>query len=74
MIQVQISVGDIHKVHLGSVGHQQVFANNSRMKRATDMSVVSLCLSCHEASSEAYLDTPIRRIERHMTYLAQYLT
>ena len=47
MIQVQILVGAVHKCHLGSddviQGHQQVFAANSLLKRATDMGVVSLC-------------------------------
>ena len=44
MIQVQILVGDLHRGHLGSYdiirGHQQVLANNSRLKRATGMGVV----------------------------------
>ena len=47
MIQVRILVGDLHKDHLGSHDvircHQQVFANNSRLKRAIDMGLVSLC-------------------------------
>ena len=33
-------------------GHQQVLANSSRLKRATDISVVSLCLSCRDASTD----------------------
>ena len=56
MIQVQILVGDPHKGHLGSDdvirGHEQVFADNSRLERATDMGVVSLCSSCQDASSD----------------------
>ena len=40
MIQVQILVGDLHIGYLGSdnviLGHQQVFANNLRLKRATE--------------------------------------
>ena len=54
MIQVQILVGDVHKAHLGSDdvirGHQQIFVNNSRMKRATDTGMVSLSSSCQDAS------------------------
>ena len=37
-------------------GHQQVFANSSRLKRATDMGVVSLCLSCQDASTDMQHD------------------
>ena len=60
MIQVQTLVGDLHKGHLG--GHLRpptcFFANNSRLKRATstDMGVVSLCLSCQDASTDMQLD------------------
>ena len=54
MIQVQILVGDPHKGHLGPDdvirGHQEVFANNSRMKRATDTGMISLCSVCQDAS------------------------
>ena len=54
MIQVQILDGDLYRGHLGSYdiirGHQQVWANNSRSKRARDMAMVSLCLYCHVAS------------------------
>ena len=32
-------------------GHHYVFADNSRLKRARDMDVVSLCLSCYDASN-----------------------
>ena len=60
MIQVQISVGDLHKGHLGSDdvirGHQQVFANNSRLIEATDMGVVSLWSSCPDASTDMQSD------------------
>ena len=37
-------------------GHQQGFANNSRLKRARDMGVVALCLSCHGASIDMQRD------------------
>ena len=33
-------------------GHQQVFATNSRLKRATDMGVISFCLSGQDASTD----------------------
>ena len=60
MIQVNMMVGNLQKGHLGSDdvirGHQQAFANNSRLKRATDMGVVSLCLSCHDASTDMQQD------------------
>ena len=36
--------------------HQQIFANNSRLKRTRDMGKVSLCLSCHEASTDTQHD------------------
>ena len=60
MIQVQILVGDLHRGPLGSYdvirGHQQVLANNSRLKRARDMGVVSLCLYCRDASTDMQHD------------------
>ena len=60
MIQVQILVSDLHKSHLGSDdvirGHQQIFANNSRLERATDMGLVSLCSSCQDASPDMQHD------------------
>ena len=60
MIQVQILVGDLHKSHLGLDdvigGPQQFFANNSRLKRTTDMGVVSLCSSCQDASKDMQYD------------------
>ena len=66
MIQVQILVGGLHKCYLGSDdvirGHQQVFANNSQLKRSTDMGVVSLCSSCQDAS-----------IDCNLTYLDQHV-
>ena len=33
-------------------GHQQIFANNSRLKGATNIGVLSLCLSCQDASTD----------------------
>ena len=60
MIQVQILVGDFHIGYLGSDdvirGRQQIFANNSRLKRAKDTSVVSLCSSCQDASNDMQHD------------------
>ena len=60
MIQVQILVGDLHKGHPVSDGvirgHQQVFANNSRLKRVTDVGVVSLCSSCQDTSPDMQHD------------------
>ena len=60
MIQVQISVGDLHKGDLGSDdvswGHQQVSTNNSWLKRATDMGVISLCLSGQDALTDMQHD------------------
>ena len=67
MIQAKILVGDLRKGHLGSDdvirGHQQVFANNSRLKKAIDMGVVSLCWSCQDAPPDI-----------NMTYLGQHVT
>ena len=37
-------------------GHQQIFANNSRLKRASGMGVVSLCWSCHDACTDIQHD------------------
>ena len=60
MMYVQILVGDLYKGHLGSDdairGHQQVFANNSRMERATDGGMLSLCSSCQHASPDMQHD------------------
>ena len=48
MTQVQILVGDLDRGYLGSYdvirNSQQILANNSRLKRATGMGVVPLCL------------------------------
>ena len=64
MIQVHISVGDLHRGHLGSseVTNRFLLIKNSRLKRDTDMGVVSLCLSCHDASTDV----------QH-TYLGQHM-
>ena len=37
-------------------GHQQVFVNSSRLRRSTDMGVVSLCLSRQDASTDMQHD------------------
>ena len=55
--QVPILVGYLHGGHLGHTydairGHQQVFDNNSQLKRAGDMGVVSLYFHCHDASTD----------------------
>ena len=54
MIQVDMLAGDLLIGHLGSVtrGHQQVFVITSRLKRARNMGVVSLCLSCNDTSTD----------------------
>ena len=52
MIQVQILIGDLHKDYLGSPEViNSFFANNVRLKGARDVGMVSLCLSCHDASN-----------------------
>ena len=60
MIQLQILVSGLLKGHLGSDdvirGHQQFFANKIRLKRATDVGVVSLSLSCQDASPDMQHD------------------
>ena len=58
MIQVQIVVGDLHRGRSFVVnrGHQQILANSSRLKRATYIGVVSLCLSCRDASTDMQND------------------
>ena len=60
MMQVQILVDDLYKGHLGSDdvirGNQQVFANNSRMKIATDTGMVLLWSSCQDASPDMQHD------------------
>ena len=67
IIQVHILVCDLDRGHLGSYdvirSHQQVLANNSRLKRATGMGVVSLWLYCHNESTDM-----------SMSYLGQHLT
>ena len=49
MIQVQILFGDFHIGHLRSDdvirGHQQVFANNSRLKRANGHGLIVFVMS-----------------------------
>ena len=37
-------------------GHEQAFANRSRLKSATDMGMVSLYLSCQDASTDMQHD------------------
>ena len=60
LIEVQILVGDLHRGHLkssdGIRGQKQVLANNSRLKRVEDMGLVSLCLYCHDASTDIQYD------------------
>ena len=60
MIQATILVGDLHKGRLGLddviQGHQEMFSNNSRLERATDMGQVSLCSSCQDASPDMQHD------------------
>ena len=46
---MQILVGDFGRGHLGSTEIKQVFVDNPRFKKAADMGVVSLCLSCQHA-------------------------
>ena len=70
MNQMQISVGD-HKGHLGSDdiirSHQQFCVNKSRLKRAADMGVVSLCLSCEDASTDMQHDLLASTCDLHRT-------
>ena len=60
MIQVKTLVGGLHKGHVMSddamQGHQQIFANNSRLERATDMGQVSLSSSCQDTSPDSQHD------------------
>ena len=60
MIQPQMLVDDLHKGHLRSDDvirvRQQVFANKSRLKRATDMGVISSSLCCQDASPDMQHD------------------
>ena len=60
MVQVQILVGDLDRGHLGSYdvicGNQQVLANNSRLKSARGVGMVSLCLYYNDASTDMQND------------------
>ena len=60
MIHLKMLIGDLHKGHLGADevirGHQQIFANKSRLKRATDTGLISLSLSCQDASPDMQHD------------------
>ena len=56
MIQMQSLLGDRQSSSGVSRGHRQSFANNSGLKRAADMGVVSLCLSCQAASTDMQHD------------------
>ena len=57
MIPVQILVGDLHRGPLGSTEVTNIFfPNNSRLKRATAMGVVLLCLSYQDASTDMQHD------------------
>ena len=54
MIQVQILVGGLHRGPLGSTeATNSFFPNNSRLKRAPQMGLVSSCLSYEDASTDA---------------------
>ena len=52
MTQGQVLTSDPAKVVWGHRGHQQVFADNLRLRRAGDMKVVSMCLSRQYASTD----------------------
>ena len=52
MTQGQVFTSDPAKVVWGHRGHQQVFADNLRLRRARDMKVVSMCLSRQYASTD----------------------
>ena len=56
MTQVQSLAGDLHRDHLDQPKSPTIFANNSRLKRATDMGVVSLCLYGQDASTDLQYD------------------
>ena len=51
MTQGQVLTSDPAKVVWGHRGHQQVFADNLRLRRARDMKVVLMCLSRQYAST-----------------------
>ena len=55
MTQGQVLTSDPAKVVWGHWGHQQVFADNLRLRRARDMKVVSMCLSRQYASTDLQL-------------------
>ena len=55
MNQGQVLTSDPAKVVWGHRGHQQVFADNLRLRRARDMKVVSMCLSRQYASTDMQL-------------------
>ena len=55
MTQGQVLTSDPSKVVWGHRGHQQIFADNLRLRRARDMKVVSVCLSRQYASTDMQL-------------------
>ena len=55
MTQGQVLTSDPAKVVWGLRGHQQVFADNLRLRRARVMKVVSMCLSRQYASTDMQL-------------------
>ena len=55
MTQGQVLTSDPAKVVWGHRGHQQVFADNLRLRRARDMKVVSMCFSRQYASTDMQL-------------------
>ena len=55
MTQGQVLTSDPAKVVWGHRGHQQVFADNLRLRRARDMKRVSMCLSRQYASTDMQL-------------------
>ena len=55
MTQGQVLTSDPAKVVWGHRGHQQVFADNLRLRRARDIEVVSMCLSRQYASTDMQL-------------------
>ena len=57
MIQAQVLVGNLYRGHLGvNRGYRQVFANDSRLKKAKDMGLVSSRLLCQEAATDMQHD------------------
>ena len=55
MTQGQVLTSGPSKVVWGHRGHQQIFADNLRLRRARDMKVVSVCLSRQYASTDMQL-------------------